>query len=52
VTDHIPTNPTQGLPRIEPEIPMRPNAAPAVPRPRDDEPKPFHAAQAWLVAYA
>lgn len=51
--DRLPLNATNGLPRIDTEVPLPPRGVPALPRPRDDEPKPFSARGAeWLVAYA
>lgn len=51
--EHLPLTATNGLPRIPTDVPLPPRGVAPLPRPRDDEPKPFHAAHAeWLVAYA
>ncbi|HUR68789.1 MAG TPA: hypothetical protein VM370_06040 [Candidatus Thermoplasmatota archaeon] len=52
--EHLPFTATNGLPRIQTEVPLPPGDPMPLPRPRDDEPKPFtaRAAPAWLAAYA
>lgn len=54
--EHLPLTATNGLPRIQTDVPLPPKEVPALPRPREDEPKPFTAradrAAEWLVAYA
>ena len=50
--DHLPLTATNGLPRIDTDVPLPPKSVPGMPRPRDDEPAPFHATAEWLVAYA
>lgn len=54
-TDPLPLTATHGLPEISSDVPVPPGDVAPLPRPRDDEPRPFHAARAapgWLVAYA
>lgn len=53
--EHLPLTATNGLPRITTDVPLPPGNPMPLPRPRDDEPKPFSAAgraPEWLVAYA
>lgn len=41
--EHLPLTATNGLPRVDTDVPLPPNAVPPLPRPRDDEPRPFTA---------
>lgn len=52
--EHLPLTATNGLPHIATDVPLAPEGVAPLPRPRDDEPKPFSATRAaeWLVAYA
>jgi len=45
---------TTAIGEIAPDLPPPPSRVQPLPRPRDDEPKPFTARRApeWLVAYA
>lgn len=53
---HLPVTATNGLPQVQTDVPLPPRGLAPLPRPRDDEPHPFHArasrAPDRLVAYA
>jgi hypothetical protein len=53
--EHLPFTATNGLPRVQHDVPLPPGQVAPLPRPRDDETKPFMAdmrATEWLMAYA
>jgi hypothetical protein len=51
---HLPINPTQGITKIQADMPLPHEGVPPPPRPRDDEVQPFSAPRVsdWLIAYA